>query len=91
MITFQTKFYVKYLGESDSLSFIKGWIYSVVETENEGEFYRIIDETDGDYLCSKSQFEVMQKEQLSEFEIKKAEKHVKTCNDYIKKYGYGNF
>lgn len=49
---------VKYLGESDPLELIHGKIYEVLSIE-EGE-YRIVDETEEDYLYPPEDFEIVE-------------------------------
>lgn len=49
---------VKYLGESDPLSFINGKVYEVLSIEY--GYYRIVDETDEDYLYEADFFEVVE-------------------------------
>ena len=48
---------IKYLGESN-VSLTKGKIYDVVAVE--GGWYRIVDDTDDDYLFSPDEFEVIE-------------------------------
>ena len=50
---------VRFLGEGSSMSLIHGKVYEVVAIE--GEFYRIIDETDEDYLYQIKMFETVEK------------------------------
>lgn len=49
---------VKYIGESNPLTFINGKIYEVLSIEC--GMYRVIDETDEDYLYLPSNFEVVE-------------------------------
>lgn len=49
---------VKYLGESDPLSFINGKVYEVLSIEY--GYYRIVDETDEDFLYDVDFFEVVE-------------------------------
>ena len=51
---------VKYLGKSDPFGLINGKIYDVLAIEDE-EWYRIIDETDEDYLYPVGAFEIVGK------------------------------
>ena len=55
---------VKYLEESDPLQLLNGKIYNVMCIED--DFYRIIDETDEDYLYPPRMFEIIEKGQISE-------------------------
>ena len=48
---------VKYIGES-SVSLTKDKIYEVLSTEK--EWYRIVDDTEEDYLFSPDEFEVIE-------------------------------
>lgn len=48
---------VKYIGKSD-VSLTNGKIYSVLSVEN--GWYRIVDDTDEDYLFDPSEFEVLE-------------------------------
>lgn len=50
---------VKYIGETDQATFIKNKIYNV-ESVEEG-WYRIIDETNEDYLYPPEKFEIIEK------------------------------
>lgn len=49
---------VKYIGESDPLALINDKIYDVVSVEQ--EWYRIIDETEEDYLYPPDAFELIE-------------------------------
>lgn len=49
---------VKYLGESDPLCLINGKVYDVLSIEY--GYYRIVDETDDDYLYDTDLFEVVE-------------------------------
>ena len=49
---------VKYLGETSPLELIHGKVYEVLSIE--GEWYRIVDETDEDYLYPPEDFEVIE-------------------------------
>lgn len=49
---------VKYLGESSMLALLNGKIYNVISIEE--DWYRIIDETDEDYLYPPEEFEVVE-------------------------------
>lgn len=49
---------VKYMGETDSATFINGKIYDVLSVE-EG-WYRIIDETGEDYLYPADKFKIIE-------------------------------
>jgi hypothetical protein len=54
---------VKYVGHSDNLSLIKNKIYDVISIESgfqKNDTYRIIDETDDDYLYHKDSFEIIE-------------------------------
>lgn len=50
---------VRFIGEGSSLTLITGKIYEVISEEN--KCYRIIDETDEDYLYHKDSFEIVDK------------------------------
>ena len=50
---------VKYIGETDPLALINGKIYEVLKVEK-GD-YRIIDETDEDYIYPSELFELIEK------------------------------
>lgn len=50
---------VRYLGESDALGLLHGKVYDVVSIDTVWKDYRIIDETDEDYLYSVEVFEVV--------------------------------
>lgn len=47
---------VRFLGESSPMTLTKGNVYEVIAVE--GDFYRVIDDTDEDYLYPKDLFEV---------------------------------
>lgn len=49
---------VKYLGESDPLGLINGKVYEVLSIEY--GYYRIVDETDEDFLYDADAFEVVE-------------------------------
>lgn len=49
---------VKYIGESDPIALINGKVYEVISVEK--EWYRIIDETDDDYLYPPDAFEIVE-------------------------------
>lgn len=49
---------VKYIGDYYKVSLIKGKTYDVIDID-EG-WYRIIDETEDDYLFSPEQFEIVE-------------------------------
>lgn len=49
---------VKYIGESDPLALINGKVYEVLSIEY--GYYRIVDETDDDYLYDTDLFEVVE-------------------------------
>lgn len=49
---------VKYLGESDPLGLINGKVYEVLSIEY--GYYRIVDETDEDFLYDTDLFEVVE-------------------------------
>ena len=49
---------VKYIGESDPLCLINGKVYEVLSIEY--GYYRIVDETDDDYLYDTDLFEVVE-------------------------------
>jgi hypothetical protein len=59
---------VKYLGESNSLTFINGKLYTVIGKEN--ELYRIIDETGEDYLYSLNNFVMLELKRFTFKQIK---------------------
>ena len=48
---------VKYIGDTD-VSLTNGKIYSVIAEE--GNMYRIVDDTEEDYLFQKEEFEVIE-------------------------------
>lgn len=48
---------VKYIGQSD-VSLTEGKIYEVISVEE--DWYRIIDDTDDDYLFSPDEFEIVE-------------------------------
>lgn len=48
---------VKFLGKSDPLRLINGRIYDVISVEK--EWYRIVDETEEDYLYPPEVFEIV--------------------------------
>ena len=50
---------VKYLGESSMLALLNGKIYDVMSVEH--GWYRIVDETDEDYLYPPEEFEIVEK------------------------------
>ena len=50
---------VKYLEESNPLQLMQDKIYDVISIEN--GFYRVIDETDEDYLYPIEMFEIVEK------------------------------
>lgn len=50
---------VKYTGESDPLVLLNGKIYEVLSIEK--KWYRIVDETDEDYLYPPDGFEIIEK------------------------------
>lgn len=66
---------VKYLGESDSLKFIKGKLYTITGKEN--ELYRIIDETGEDYLYSINNFKMIELKRFTSKKIKTQQFRVK--------------
>lgn len=49
---------VKYIGENDPLSLLKGKTYKVSSVEK--GWYRIIDETEEDYLYPPDQFNIIE-------------------------------
>lgn len=49
---------VKFIGDETPMTLRKNKIYEVVAIEN--SFYRIVDETDEDYLYHKSAFEIVE-------------------------------
>ena len=49
---------VKYIGETDPTTFIKGKIYEVISIEQ--KWYRIVDETNEDYLYPPDKFEIVE-------------------------------
>lgn len=49
---------VRYIGESDPIGLIHGKVYEVISVEK--EWYRIIDETDDDYLYPPDTFEIIE-------------------------------
>ncbi|MDY4079815.1 MAG: hypothetical protein SOY42_13715 [Clostridium sp.] len=49
---------VKYIGETDPATFINGKIYEVISIEQ--KWYRIIDETNEDYLYPPDKFEIVE-------------------------------
>lgn len=52
---------VKYLGESDPFELLNGKVYDVIEIDEEVGWYRIIDETDEDFLYPPEAFEIIEK------------------------------
>lgn len=59
---------VKYIGESDPLSLLKGKEYEVISIEKgpgDEDWYRIIDETEEDYLYHFSEFEIIDDSPIS--------------------------
>lgn len=54
----EQKMRVRYLGDSDPLYFLHGKVYEVLSIEY--GYYRIIDETDEDYLYDPDAFEVVE-------------------------------
>jgi hypothetical protein len=48
---------VKYLGEDDPVGLMHGKIYDVLSVED--EWYRIVDETEDDYLYPPDEFEIV--------------------------------
>ncbi|TCL32190.1 hypothetical protein EV210_12310 [Anaerospora hongkongensis] len=48
---------VKYIGESDSMRFVYGKVYTVLGKE--GPFWRVIDETGEDYLYTLQNFQIV--------------------------------
>lgn len=50
---------VKYLGKSNPLRLMNGKIYNVISVEQ--EWYRIVDETEEDYLYPPEVFEIVEK------------------------------
>ena len=53
---------VRYLGESDPFMLLHGKVYDVMEVENHGKagiWYRIVDETEEDYIYPAEGFEVV--------------------------------
>lgn len=57
---------VKYLGESDPLGLINGKVYDVLSVEY--GYYRIVDETDEDFLYDSDSFEVVEKGEVEVIE-----------------------
>ena len=49
---------VRYLGPDDLLTLLHGKVY---EAKQESGFYRIVDETDEDYLYPTEDFEIVEK------------------------------
>ena len=49
---------VKYIGQTDPVTFIKGKIYEVMSVEQ--KWYRIVDETNEDYLYPSDKFEIIE-------------------------------
>lgn len=49
---------VKYMGETSPLALTNGCIYDVLSVEK--EWYRIIDNTDEDYLYPPDEFEIIE-------------------------------
>lgn len=49
---------VKFIGESDPLALLKNKVYEVISTEK--GWYRIIDETEEDYLYPPDVFEIVE-------------------------------
>ena len=53
---------VKYIGKTDPATFIKGKIYEVISIEQ--KCYRILDETNEDYLYPPDKFEIVEDQYL---------------------------
>lgn len=51
---------VKFIGESDPLELLNGKIYEVIEIDEESGWYRIVDETNDDYLFPPEDFEIVE-------------------------------
>lgn len=51
---------VKYIGESDPLELLNGKIYDVIEIDEISDWYRIVDETQDDYLFPPEDFEIVE-------------------------------
>lgn len=51
---------VKFLGESDPLELLNDKIYEVIEVDEESGWYRIVDETNDDYLFPPEDFEIVE-------------------------------
>lgn len=52
---------VKFLGKGSPMTLTHGKIYEVMALEGEnGRFYRIVDDTDEDYLYHKDDFEIVE-------------------------------
>ena len=53
---------VRYLGESDPFMLLNGKVYDVMEVEDHGKagiWYRIVDETEEDYIYPAEGFEIV--------------------------------
>lgn len=50
---------VKYIGENAPLELLSGKIYDVIEIDEVVGWYRIIDETEDDYLFPPEDFEII--------------------------------
>lgn len=88
----KTMFYARYKGDDGGISLINGHVYAVVEKEPLcDDLYRMVDETECDYLFCLDQFDVLKEHEITELEKKKAEKRVKECNRKIIQCGKGNF
>ena len=51
---------VRYIGESDPPCLIKGKVYEVIEEDEDGYYYSVIDETGEDYIYDAEAFEIVE-------------------------------
>lgn len=50
---------VKFLGENDPLELLNNKVYDVIEVDDVSGWYRIVDETNDDYLFPPEDFEIV--------------------------------
>ena len=50
---------VKYIGENDPLELLTGKLYDVIEIDEISGWYRIVDETEEDFLFPPEEFEII--------------------------------
>ena len=51
---------VKYIGENDPLELLIGKLYDVIEIDEISGWYRIVDETEEDFLFPPEEFEIIE-------------------------------